>query len=246
MKKTWKIETNILEQGNIFFFYKPKKGKKYVRQFEDIGRFYVVLKPEGSNRARYIVMGTKRMPSLADRERGWGMVTKVGGRGFATTSDKPRFKTAGARPSGEGVYALVRHLAHTHLVYQLELPHRLGEVQRKLHIAKQGNYVLSIKSPQIPPPSYSNLPDTAKYYPTLESKTAGQFKGRRYMTVHTPSLLDNEGSTLFVMGVNTTLSNLGVSVDKDKESEISADIFSSLKLNKTTHSTKPLFEGRWD
>lgn len=236
-----------MEQGNIFFFYKPKKGIKSVRDFDDIGRFYLVLKPDKTQKLRFIIMGTKRMPSTRETERGWGMVTKVGGRGFKTEKPVKQIRPSGARPTGEGVYALVKHLAHTHLVYYLELPQRLGEVQKKLQIARQGNYVVTIKSPQIPTPPDANLPPLTRRSMPMPSNVTEQFKGRKYMTVHTPGLLDNEGSTLFVVGVNSTArDNMGLSIDKSKETEVTADIFNTLKMNKSLHPTKPLLEGTWE
>jgi hypothetical protein len=71
MKKQWRIETSIVEQGNIFFFYKPRKAVRSVHGFSDVGRFYITLKPEDSERLRFIMLGMKRMPSLDDAERGW-------------------------------------------------------------------------------------------------------------------------------------------------------------------------------
>lgn len=246
MASNWNIDISILEQGSIFFFYKPKKGKKQVKEFGDVGRFYIVLKPDNNNRLRFIVMGTKKMPSTVATERGWGLVTKVGGRGFRTLREGSSVRPAGARPTGEGTYALVKHTKHTHLVYHLELPQRLGEVQKELNISRQGNYVITIKSPKVPAPQGAQLPDVPQKNASLPQSVTREFGDKRYMTVHVPSLLDHEGSTLFVIGVNAQLSKLGLSVDKKEESEATADIFNSLKLNKASHPINPLIRGTWE
>jgi hypothetical protein len=213
MKKQWRIETSIVEQGNIFFFYKPRKAVRSVHGFSDVGRFYITLKPEDSERLRFIMLGMKRMPSLDDAERGWGIVTKVGGRGFKSAENAKRAVTSGkARPAGEGVYALVRHRSHTHLVYYLELPHKLGDVQKTLHINREGNYVVSFRSAHKDPQEQ----------------------------------LDREGSTLFMIGVKASLRRMGLNVERNKETELAADIFNSLRMNKQLHPIKPLMRGLWE
>jgi hypothetical protein len=35
----------IIEQGDIFFFYRPKVGTEEVKGIKDVQRFYMVTKP---------------------------------------------------------------------------------------------------------------------------------------------------------------------------------------------------------
>jgi hypothetical protein len=39
-------DLKILEQGDIFFFYRPKVDSKEIKSIDDIRRFYMVLCPE--------------------------------------------------------------------------------------------------------------------------------------------------------------------------------------------------------
>jgi hypothetical protein len=39
-------ERAILEQGDIYFFYRPKKDVKEVKGIEDVRRFFMVTGPE--------------------------------------------------------------------------------------------------------------------------------------------------------------------------------------------------------
>lgn len=41
-----KVDVKILEQGDIFFFFRPKVSSKDIKSIEDIRRFYMVLSPE--------------------------------------------------------------------------------------------------------------------------------------------------------------------------------------------------------
>lgn len=39
-------DVKILEQGDIFFFYRPKVDSKEIKSIDDVRRFYMVLCPE--------------------------------------------------------------------------------------------------------------------------------------------------------------------------------------------------------
>lgn len=39
-------DVKILEQGDIFFFYRPKVSSKEIKSIDDVRRFYMVLCPE--------------------------------------------------------------------------------------------------------------------------------------------------------------------------------------------------------
>lgn len=211
------VDIELLEQGDIYFFYKPKKDVSHVTSINDISRFYFVLQPQiGPN--RFIVMGGKQMPTVTDGgKKTWGILQKVGGRGFYT-SKTGKVNKKSARPLGEGIYALVKHQDHVHLAYSLELPKRLGEVQKSLNIYRQGNYIFIIR----PTEGVKNI-----FEPAF------------------PTFLEQEGAEIMLIGVNSDLSKLGLKAQKDKEDEDTADIFTQLKVDKSRHPTKPLFKGKW-
>jgi hypothetical protein len=222
----WSVTINILEQGHLYFFYKPKKYVGEVKGLQDIGRFYLVMDPADSG-LRFLVLGPKRMPMAGDgTERAWGFIEKVGGRGFEVLPQNAGLpsRKGQARPAGEALYALVAHGSHTHLVYMLELPKRIGEVQRVLNIQQSGNYIIVTKQPWT-------------QYGTVRSRT--------YLPANPPSLLDKERTNVLLIGVDEAPASLGVSIDKEKESEATADIFRQLKVNKHRHPIQPLMTGRW-
>ena len=39
-------EAEVLEQGDIYFFYRPKKAVEEVKGIEDVRRFFMVTAPE--------------------------------------------------------------------------------------------------------------------------------------------------------------------------------------------------------
>ena len=40
------LEPHVLEQGDIYFFYRPKKDAQEVKGVEDVRRFFIVTAPE--------------------------------------------------------------------------------------------------------------------------------------------------------------------------------------------------------
>jgi hypothetical protein len=45
-------EPEILEQGDIYFFYRPKKNVEEVKGIEDVRRFFMVTAPEKSENTK--------------------------------------------------------------------------------------------------------------------------------------------------------------------------------------------------
>ena len=43
-------ESEVIEHGDIFFFYRPKVGTEEVEDIEDVQRFYMVTSPEEGGR----------------------------------------------------------------------------------------------------------------------------------------------------------------------------------------------------
>lgn len=238
--------SEVLERGNIYFFYRPRLGQEVVRGLEDIRRFYLILKPHGKDRYRLLIIGRKRLPEVADgRETYWGFVDKVRCRpeDIEATLDATDEEPA-ARPVGEGVYAIARHGDHTHLAYALELPEQPGEVQQSLRVEPQAIYVLSVKNPHRPSPREAGLDDErqASFPPELQA----HFGNRRFIPTDPPDFLDYEGTELLFIGAAEDVSKeLGLRLDPERETAESADVYTELRLERELHPVEPLLQGEW-
>jgi hypothetical protein len=169
----------------------------------------------------------------------------------ALTPETYRTKTRGertqpaARPAGEGVYAIVRHGDHVHLVYALELPAKPGAVQDELNIEGEGSYIFSVKNPEAPAAPGAGLdePRQASFPKALQER----FRGRRFVEVDPPDLLDYEGAEVLLIGASDDVSEaLGVQLHPQEETAATAEIFKDLRLQRSQHPMKPLFEGAWE
>src|SRR5919199_1593676 len=147
-------EAEILEQGDIYFFYRPKKGAEEVKGIENVRRFFMVTAPEQDNHNnksplyRLFVIGKKSLPEIRETEaraseRYWARVGGIFKNANELTrellSDEFR-KGDAARPVGEGKYAIIKHQNHTELAYILEMPKEPGEAQKELGIEKEASY----------------------------------------------------------------------------------------------------------
>lgn len=246
---------DVLERGNIYFFYRPRVEQVSAQSIEEIQRFFIILSPHGRRRYRLIVVGRKKLPEVeSHRDRGWGFVGKVSQRAEDIENDLAAVeystRTSGerhlapARPAGEGVYALVRHGDHTHLAFALELPEHPGEVQHDLNIPEEGSYIIAVKNPEQPAPPGVGLAEDEQ--PELPLRLQERFHGRRFVPVDPPAFLDQEGSEILLIGAGEDVSQeLGISLDPQWETLETAEIFSDLHLERSQHPLQPLFEGKW-
>jgi hypothetical protein len=246
-------QEEVVEDGDIFFFYRPRVETNDPEALGDVQRFFMVLKPRGGTAFRLAILGRKRLPDASGHERIWGFIDKVTKSGSALeatlkeqhygTKTRGRRTLPAARPAGEGVYALVQIRRNLHLTYELELPERPGEVQREFNIPPQGGFILSIKNPEKPAPPGTGLPaeEEAHYPKPLQQ----EFADRRFATAD-PRLLDYEGAEFVLIGARTDPERAyGLDIEAEHETLRKADLFRQLKMSERDHPLEPLLKGEW-
>lgn len=249
-------QATILEKGELYFIYSPRVEEEKVKGIAEVERLYLVMHPFDKKLYRLIIIGHKKLPPLAQRgEVYWGFVEDVNpsAEAIENTFDPEKYKTATrgerhrgpGRPAGEGVYALVRHDDHEHLVFSLELPEKPGPVQKDLNLAKEASYILSVKNPKQPTPKGVGLDEAqeAEYPQVLQQK----FDTRRFISQDLPEFLDYPGTQiLFISAAQDYAKELGIKLQPEKETLDTAEIFSDLKLEKTIHPIDTLVKGKWE
>jgi hypothetical protein len=228
--------SRVLEQGDVFFFYRPRVGVEEVRGLDDVQRFFLVLAPEAH--VRRLIVGRKRLPDLHAHERVWAFVAEV-----ATDPAAIRDELQGdARPAGEGRYALVDHDGHTHLAYVLELPSQPGEAQRVFRIEPEASYIVAVRNPDAPAPPGTGLPPRRR--PEYPEELRARFGSRRFSAVDPPELLDHEGAEVVLIGAaGDAEAKLGIQLDRASERVSDAEILRRLRLQRGELRLEPLERG---
>jgi hypothetical protein len=251
-------QSTILEQGDIFFFYRPKVRSEKVESIDDVRRFFVVLAPESSGKKnfyRLLVIGKKSLPEIRETEarsseRYWARVGGVFDDPTQLTNEllSKEFREGdAARPVGEGKYAIVDHNNHTELAFVLELPKELGEAQKELGIEKEASYVITVINPKIP--RRDNLPTTEES-PKYPESVLNDFSNDENFVPLSRNLrfIDYQNAQIILIGAregrDILTQELGITVENESENDNSADIFTRLKIRKDQVPIKPLIQGK--
>jgi len=261
-------EPKVLEQGDIYFFYRPKKKSQDVKDIDDIRRFFMVTAPEnkynlieGEGKGdknkrqfyRLFVIGKKSLPEIRKSEaraseRYWARVGGVFEDKDKLTKDlfSDEFREGdAARPAGMGKYVIVEHQKHAEIAYILGAPDEPGEAQKELGIEKEARYIISVINPKTPtPPGYPSAEESPKY----PDKVLKKFKdNENFVSLSNDTEFINYLNAQIILigageGKDTIYKDLGISIDEEKGTN--GDIFKKLDIKKGQISTKPLTEGK--
>lgn len=252
MARLAKSRPEILEQGDIFFLYRPTIDEDDPEALTDVQRFFIVLRPEADRKLRLLVVGRKRLPAAGEHERTWGFVEKVTtspddierdlrehNYGTATRGER---RQPAARPAGEGRYVVALLGGQMHLAYALELPEHPAEAQQAFRIAPHASFALSVKNPEAPSPAGVGLGERQKAdYP---DRLQREFRGRRFARedVH---LLDIPGAEFILIGARKDPEQ-AYHIDVQPElPETHPEIMRYLHMARSRYPVEPLFEGHW-
>ncbi|MFO0890048.1 MAG: hypothetical protein U0790_13025 [Isosphaeraceae bacterium] len=245
-------EADVLERGDIFFFYRPGTQSPTPGSLLEVNRFHVVLRPEDGERLRYLTIGKKKLPGDGQDGRHWGFVAGVFEQPedlrnvllvAGESNDTGNGSRTAAVPAGEGIYALVRKARNTVLAYALELPEQPGEVQREFNIVPRGHFTLTIKNPEVPSPEGIGLDDDRKA--AFPEELQERFGSRKWIGADPPAFLDYEGTEFLLIAGDERVEEAEIELTPEPEDESSAEIFHGLDLEPSERAIKPLFEGTW-
>ncbi|HYG00500.1 MAG TPA: hypothetical protein VD815_10435 [Candidatus Saccharimonadales bacterium] len=261
-----KNESDILEEGDIYFFYRPKKNSSEVKDIDDIRRFFMVTssKKQYSHKNndgktlgqfyRLFVIGKKSLPEIRKSEaraseRYWarvgGIFENLNDLTNELFSDEFR-KGDAARPVGAGKYIIAKHQNHAEIAYVLETPREPGEAQEELGIEKEASFIISVINPKRPAPPGFPSTEESPNYPDKVLQTFDENENFVSLNIDT-SLIDYLNSQVILIGAregkDIIKRDLGIDIDEDKTKKDS-DVIKKLRLQNQNIPTKPLTEGK--
>jgi hypothetical protein len=253
----------ILEYGDIYFFYRPKVGSSNVKSIDDVRRFFMVTAPEETTTDRdkdmihtqfyrLFVIGKKSLPEIRttearSSERYWARVGGIFEKPEDLTKEllSDEFKKGDlARPVGEGKYAIARHQNHAELAYVLELPSEPGEAQEEFGIAKNASYIVTVINPNKPvPDGYPSAEQSPKYPDSIQQEFG---EDENFIPLsRNLGLVNYQNAQIILIGAregrDTIKKDIGLDIKKEPSSE---DMFSKLKVRKDQIPVRPLIEGK--
>ncbi|KAF9292155.1 hypothetical protein BGZ68_010411 [Mortierella alpina] len=192
---------------------------------DEVGKQEASSKPSHSGKPQHRLLILPRkllpVPGHGAKSRVWAFVDKVSADLDEVESRLERYtystKTRGertqqsARLIGEARYEIILDNNHSHFVYALAVPQEPGEVQKSFHIAKEGQFLVQVKNPEIQTAAtergearYATLGKSAAKLPKhLQEKFRGIRKDWvRYAPLDTGEFLDISHVELGLFAVN--------------------------------------------
>jgi len=237
-------------KGGIYFFYRPKVAHEEVHSLDDVQRFLVVLKPEGLERYSTLIVGKKHLPK--DQEGYFAFVDGVAdsidtlvkslGEELYATATRGARKLPEVRCIGEGKFMIIRHENHTHLMYQLAKPTKIGQVQQAFNLALKDDFIITVKNPNKPSPPHAGLSSHQKA--AFSKELAAKFDDYRFIPLIPADFIDYEGAEILL------LSKAASRLEEDKASRCleeiqEKDILPTLEAIIDTQSIAPIIDRRW-
>ncbi len=265
-------QPEVLEEGDIFFFYRPKKNSQEVKGIDDVRRFFMVTsagidgnsntkkntiksKDDKNQFYRLFVIGKKSLPEIRksearSSERYWARVGGIFKDKKDLTKDlfSDEFRKGdAARPVGVGKYVIVRHQNHAEIAYILETPKEPGEAQQELGIEKEASYIISVINPKQPSPPGFPSAEESPDYPEEVLKEFDENDNFVSLTKNT-NLINYQNAQVILIGAREGKDAINKDLGLDLEAEEygkrkSGDIFKILNLRKGEVPIRPLMEG---
>lgn len=178
---------DILEKGNIFFFYRHRVNGAGAHGIDDVARSFIVLRPASPVTApdvknssfglgatfRLLVVPKKVLPKSGGvKEMGFVEKAQVTLKELQETfiaGFDYETRTHGARTMPEaklyakGVYTITSTHQGSYLAYILTDPKKLGPVQEDFGLQERGSWIVQSKNPKVFSPPSVSLPDSPDY-----------------------------------------------------------------------------------
>lgn len=178
---------NVLEKGNIYFFYRHRVSGLATHGIHDIARSFIVLRPASPEAAsdvqndslgfgamfRLLVIPKKVLPKYGGvKEMGFvekaQITLKELQESFITGFDY-NTQAHGARTMpdaklyAKGVYTITSTQHGSYLAYIITEPNKLGSVQEDFGLHERGSWLVQSKNPKASNPPFVNLPNSPNY-----------------------------------------------------------------------------------
>ncbi|KAK9465988.1 hypothetical protein V1512DRAFT_253911 [Lipomyces arxii] len=206
--------TQMLEEGILYFFFRPKVDVDEASSFNDVQKFYIVMRPLPSTEAnslrdaptdnfRMMVVPKKMLPTSGGRVI--SLVTRVHSSNKDITeqleAETYMTKTLGdrklgsARPIAEGVYTLTQEGKSHYLTYTLTVPVEETDIDKEFGVFRESRYLVSARNPKYPGTGNMRISKSPEYSKAIMN----EFHEYRWIPLK-PAHMDYENCEILFVG----------------------------------------------
>lgn len=243
----------IIETGDLYFFYRPKNHTEVIRNLDEVEHFYMVMAAE-ERLFRLLVIEQKKMPEIPPESssptgKSWSIIDSVTENSDALSKAQLSWgpvikgKTSyPARPIGVAKYQLVLFENQTRLAYSLEIPTNPGPVQEAFDIYPEAAYIFKVKNPDDLAEGYAGEEQKPQYPPELKV-----LFDEDLINVKDDQLLNFPSTQILLVGsLRQDIENrLGIKFVKEPPHKALDRVYGTFHMTRREHPATPLTRGQW-
>jgi hypothetical protein len=209
-----------LELGSVTFLHRPRVEQRHTDDLRDVQRLLVLLAPQNRELQRLIVIGRKRLPRSAKRDRFWGFVDLAltpNDMASALSAQIYGTKRLGLRqlpapqPFAYGTYSLTTHGSHSHLRWHVDRVEARDPIAFEVDVEGEADYIVTIANPDLsawglvePADLQESLFDELELHVTIPSAFPAhlqqRFGANRFTQLDSTEWLDHPGAEMVFDG----------------------------------------------
>ncbi|MHB8840866.1 MAG: hypothetical protein ACYC56_03605 [Candidatus Aquicultor sp.] len=243
----------VIETGDLYFFYRPKNHKEVIRNLDEVESFYMVM-AAGGHLFRLLETVQKKMPEIpsessAPAGSSWAVIDSVTEDSDELAETKlgwgPVIKgktSYPARPIGVAKYQLVLFENQTRLAYSLEIPINPGPVQETFDIYPEAAYIFKVKNPDGLAEGYPGEEQRPLYPPGLKV-----LFDEDLINVKDDQLLNFPHTQILLSGsLRQDIENrLGIKFVKEPPHKAMDRVYGTFHMTRREHPATPFMSGQW-
>lgn len=145
----------VLQEGNIYFFLRPKVEIDNVSNLEDTQHALLLLQPKDTSKYILLVMGKKHLPEESG-ESYFSFVDEIYSSAeeaknnlqekYYTTKTRGKRKAPGAIRVGYGSYIIFSYKEHSYLAYKLIEPKVIKGIPSLFKLKRSDSFIIQVKN----------------------------------------------------------------------------------------------------
>jgi hypothetical protein len=199
------IKAAILQEGNIYFFLRPKVDHSSIKVIEDVQHAMLLLQPKESSKYILLIIGKKHLPEESGQSY-FTFISKVFSsyedvvdslkqKDYSTKTKGERHLLA-ATSVGYGKYIIYSDNGHSYLAYKLAPLRKDMKIKSIFKLKKSDSFVIQVKNTNKYPPFHKDY----AHGTIFPKKLAELFGEHKFIPLNPIDFLYYEGAEILLIG----------------------------------------------